>query len=320
MTLCQGCYKYTENKQYCNSCLKKVFKGKTPILNLEKSDFQKVSYEMSDHFSISGVQDKISLKLKKSELVPTIVNGEYILKPVPQQHIPKFQNDVPANEHLTMQIAKQIFKIPTAENALIYFTDGEPAYITKRFDRRNGEKVRQEDFCQLAGISPETNGKNYKYDFSVQAAGNIIKEFCSASIIELEKFFKLALFNYVFGNGDAHLKNFSLIETQDGDFVHTPAYDLLNTNIHYPEESQMALDLFDDFETKFYKQNGFYGYEDFMKLAEFYKIKQKRAIKIIKEFPVKEEQVIALISSSFLSEKAKDRYIEIFLDRIKAIS
>jgi serine/threonine-protein kinase HipA len=296
-----------------------MFNGKIPILNLKKSEFQSVRYELIDHFSISGVQDKISLKLVKNELIPTAKNGEFILKPRPQEHLPAFPNDVPANEHLTMQIAKQIFKIKAAENALIYFNDGEAAYITKRFDRKNKEKVRMEDFCQIAGLSPENKGKNYKYQYSYQASGEIIKKHSSAYKIEIEKLYKLILFNYVFGNGDAHLKNFSLIESLHGDFILSPAYDLLNTNMHFPNESRMALDLFDDLESEFYLQNGFYGYKDFIKLAEFYEIRSIRAEKIISEFSSKVEKVENLVSLSFLSEVAKEKYLKIYLGRLKAI-
>lgn len=319
MNECLGCLKLVENKKYCNACLRKMFQGSSPKLNLNKSEFHTFHYQNVDHFSISGVQDKISLILSGKDLISTTGEGEYILKPVPQSQVPQLQNDIPANEHLTMQIAKQIFKILTAENALISFADGEFAYITKRFDRYDEHKIRQEDFCQIGGISPETDGPNFKYESSYQEMGEIIKKHCVASKIEIEKLFKLVLFNYLFGNGDAHHKNFSLIETIYGDFVLSPAYDLLNTNIHFPEESRMALDLFKDFETEHYKINAFYGFEDFMKLGEFYGIKSNRVKKMISEFPAQREKVEKLILRSFLSQEGRKKYLEIFLDRLKAM-
>jgi serine/threonine-protein kinase HipA len=42
-------------------------------------------------------------------------------------------DQLPANEHLTIQIAKQVYGITVAKNAVIFFKDGSPAYITKRF-------------------------------------------------------------------------------------------------------------------------------------------------------------------------------------------
>lgn len=320
MSVCMGCLKQIENGTYCNVCLKKMFNGKYPILDLKKSEFQIIRYQKINHFSISGVQDKISLKLSGKNLIPTTNGGEYILKPIPENPVPQFQNDIPANEHLTMQIAKQIFKIQTAENALINFTDNESAYITKRFDRINGQKVRQEDFCQIGGISPETDGPNFKYETSYEEMGKIIFDHCAAPKIEIEKLYKLILFNYIFGNGDAHLKKFSLIETINDDFVLSPAYDLLNTNIHFPNEFRMALDLFKNFETEHYKINAFYGFEDFVKLGELYGIKSNRVKKIILEFPDKKEKVEKLISQSFLSPECKGKYLGLYLDRLKTIT
>ena len=88
--------------------------------------------------------------------------GTHILKPIPTAG--KRIEQMPANEHLTMQIARQIFKIETAENALIFFADGTPAYITKRFDiNLDGTKNAQDDFASLAGKTPQTHGEHYKY-------------------------------------------------------------------------------------------------------------------------------------------------------------
>jgi serine/threonine-protein kinase HipA len=320
MNECLSCLKKVEKDNYCNSCLKKLFNSKNPILDISKKEFSHVQYELLDRFSISGVQDKISLKLDGKKLIPTDKDGEYILKPIPGISIPRFQNDVPANEHLTMQIAKQLFNIQTAENALIHFSDGEQAYITKRFDRKNGSKLRQEDFCQLSGKTPETAGINFRYDGSYQEAGSIVKRFCAASKIEIEKLFLRIIFNYLFGNGDAHFKNFSLIETLSGDFMLSPAYDLINTSVHFPNENRMALDLFIDYESKSFKENGFYKKPDFMKLAEFYEIKHNRTERIIQSFLQKNENVRYMIESSLLSKDAKNRYLEIYEDRLKAIT
>lgn len=320
MNKCLGCLKQDIIKNYCPSCLRKLFRGKFPVLDLNKAEFQTFRYEFIDHFSISGVQDKVSLKMDKNRLVVTDRDGEYILKPVPDQHVPQFQSDIPANEHLTMQLANQVFKISTAENALILFKDGGPAYITKRFDIRNGERIRQEDFCQLGGKSPEADGHNFKYEGSYEEMAGIIDLYCSASKIEIEKLYKIILFSYMFGNGDAHHKNFSLLESVNEDFILSPAYDLICTSLHFPNESRMALDMFSSNESQHFKDNGFYGYEDFMKLAEIYGIKSSRAEKMIAVFSRQKEKVKALIKLSFLSEDAKGNYLAIYYDRLKALS
>lgn len=120
-----------------------------------------------------------------------------------------------------MQIASQVYNIPTAANGLCFFQNDEPAYITRRFDiAPNGRKFRKEDFASLAGISKGNKGPNYKYDvLSYEEMADIIKQYVSASSVEVLKFFRLVIFNFLFSNGDAHAKNFSLLETPSGDFI-----------------------------------------------------------------------------------------------------
>ncbi len=285
-----------------------------------RADIVNVQVKQAEHMSISGVQDKISLKLLGGELVPVDTGGEYILKPIPSAVIPAFRKDIPANEHLTMQMAEQMFGITAAANAIVYLKDGEPAYLTKRFDRQAGQKIFQEDFCQLSGRTEETHGENYKYDISYEELGRILRLFCPAYPVEVEKLFRIILFNYVFSNGDAHLKNFSLFMSEQGDHVLTPAYDLLCSSMHFPEESRTALDLFDKYESDFFKQNGFYGAEDFLKLAELYGIKIKRAERFIATYGESQDKVKSLVENSFLSKAGKMEYLRRFKDRILAIS
>jgi serine/threonine-protein kinase HipA len=284
-----------------------------------RDDFLMIQLETIDHMSISGMQDKISMVLKRGILEPEENRGEYILKPVPSQPIPFFADDVPANEHLTMQVASQVFRINTASNACLDMADGSMAYLTRRFDYRNGRKIPQEDFCQLSGRSPEEGGRNYKYNGSYEEMGRIVKRFCKAHIIELEKLFRLIVFNYLVSNGDAHLKNFSLHESPFGDYVLTPAYDLICTSMHFPDESRTALDLFDEHESGFFRANGFYGRDDFMMLAEMYGLNFKRAKKILDIFPANRSAVRNLVGRSFLSEEAKTDYMKRFDDRLLAI-
>lgn len=127
---------------YSNLALKHVFANKkvSHILNYdsptsnEKTDL--LFTENRRRMSISGVQEKFSVLLEKNivRLAQDNEQGQYILKPIP--NVGKNTNQMPANEHLTMQIAKQVFKIETAENALIFFNNGVPAYITKRLNKQ----------------------------------------------------------------------------------------------------------------------------------------------------------------------------------------
>lgn len=289
-------------------------------LTFNRADVVEFRMQAAEHMSISGIQDKISLKLARGRLMPTEKDGEYILKPIPSADIPRFKADVPANEHLTMQIASQVFGIATAANAVIRFADGELAYITRRFDRRGGGKIGQEDFCQLSNRTEETAGRNYKYDGSCEEVGRILQRFCNAYPVEVEKLFGRIVFNYVLSNGDAHLKNFSLFESEFGDYILTPAYDLLCTSLHFPEEGRTALDLFDAFETESFRQNAFYKRPDFLKLAEFYGMNVARAERVLRQFADNDARVVAMVERSFLSEPAKADFRARFHDRLRAVA
>jgi len=288
-------------------------------LTFNRTDVIEFRMKSSEHMSISGVQDKISLKRVRGELTPTEKDGEYILKPIPAADIPRFKTDVPANEHLTMQIASQVFGMNTAINACICFANGELAYITRRFDRRAGAKIGQEDFCQLSNRTEETSGRNYKYDGSYEEVGRILKQYCKAYPVEIEKLFIRIVFNYVFSNGDAHLKNFSLFESEFGDYILTPAYDVICTSLHFPDESRTALDLFDTFETDSFQKNAFYKRPDFLKLAECYGMNMERAARHLNQFAAKQNSVMDLINRSFLSETAKVDFVRRLQDRLTAL-
>jgi serine/threonine-protein kinase HipA len=291
------------------------------VLDLNVQDFKRFRRESADHLSISGIQEKVSLQNLRGKLQFTERDGEYILKPVPITEVDQFQEDMPANEHVTMQIAEQIFGIETAINALIYFKGGELSYVTRRFDRRNDHKLSQLDFCQLSGRTEETHGKNYKYRGSYEELGDLLKAFCPAYVIEVHKLFLLIVFNYALSNGDAHLKNFSLLESPAGDYFLTPAYDLMATSIHLPRESRLALDLFkDDFETKAFQKNGFVTGACLLELGNRFGIKRKQCVNILNLFESRRDQVEQMVMMSFLSLDTKIEYIFRFRDRLRALS
>jgi len=317
---CLGCFKATK-ETYCNKCKKELFDNIKIdyTLDFDKKEFLSTKVELSEKMSISGVQDKIALKIEKNKLIPTIKNSQYLLKPIPLMDYGEFLNDVACNEHLTMQLARQVYKIPTATNALIEFSDGELAYITKRFDRIDGRKIKQEDFASLDMRSESSHGKNYKYDYSYEQIAMLIKKYLPTYKLELIKFFKLILFNYLVGNGDAHLKNFSVIQRETKDYTLSLAYDLLSSSIHIPNESRTALDLFQDYDTEAFLANGFYSYDDFTKFAQIVGIDEKIANKIIDEFISYEKKTLELLDLSFLSDDAKKSYRKLYLDRLKAV-
>jgi serine/threonine-protein kinase HipA len=302
---------------YSQACLRRLFNGKK-VSHILPYDSAEVNEEDAEKFmdnrkrlSISGVQEKVSLILKKNKLRLTEEGeqGTYILKPIPRDL--KNVNQVPANEHLTMQIARQVYGINTAENALIFFKNGTPAYITKRFDIRDeNSKWGKEDFASLAGKTSENSGDNFKYSYSYEEMAKLIQKYVAAAMIEMEKFFSMVIFNYLFSNGDAHLKNFALLQTSNGDYILSPAYDLINTRIHV-HDTDFALDqgLFeDDFMSQHMMDNGKTGQEDFREFAKRIGINERRTDALLNPFIQKQPMVDDLISRSFLDEPTKKIY------------
>ncbi|MGV0857305.1 type II toxin-antitoxin system HipA family toxin [Empedobacter brevis] len=316
---CPGSLKENFNA-YSPVILKKMFNGKkvNPFLNYfsptNRKD-QSIFHQNQTHISISGFQEKYSFVLDGNELRLTNENesGQYILKPI--SDLPKNSEFAPSNEHLTMQIAKQIFKIETAENALVFFEDGSPAYLTKRFDYdENGNKLAVEDFASLLGKSPATDGEQYKYEGNYLELFEALKKYVPAWKVEAPKLFTLIVFNYLFANGDAHLKNFSLIETQQGDFKLSPAYDLLNTKIHI-EDADFALK-----EGILPKSITKGKVIDQLKvLGEKAGMTEKSIAKVLQNLTSKEDQVIDLIRRSFLLEKLKRNYLQSYQRRLKKL-
>lgn len=325
MMRCFGCYK--ENIEgYCTTCRKKLFNGKKVshvlLFDTPKADNLPAYQEKTKRLSISGVQLKYSLRLEDKKLVLTEKGGQYILKPIPPTTLITLQDQAPENEHLTMQIAGQLFNIPVADNALIYFKDMAPGYITRRFDvKPDGAKHLQEDFAQISGKTKKNDGDNYKYNGTYEDIGKLIREKVAAYPPVLEEFFKVVVFNYVFSNGDAHLKNFSLVQSEFGDYNLSKAYDLMCTVLHTPNESDTALDLYKgDMESKFYTKYGFYGRPDFEALAERIGLLPKRAQHIIDAMLRRQNEVLGMIQSSFLSNEAKEKYVYYYKDKIRRFS
>jgi serine/threonine-protein kinase HipA len=324
MTNCPGCLK-AGHSTYCQPCRKRLFGGKkvSHVLPFSRPAYNQARLATAgDRLSISGIQTKMPLVLRDGRLEMTEAGGQYILKPIPHgefQHL----DAVPVNEHLTMQIARQVFGIRVAENALVEFDGGELAHLVLRFDvEEDGSRHLQEDFAQIAGRSEESHGKNYKYDFSYEEIGSLIRQHVAAFQVEMEKFLHLVVFNYLVHNGDAHLKNFSLIRNEEcGDYTLTPAYDLLNTRLHVPHETRTALALFkDDFETESHRINAFYAYDDFQELANRLGLHPARFQRFMRTAVSKEREVFTLIDRSALSEECKQVYRESVRDSMRALA
>jgi serine/threonine-protein kinase HipA len=312
---------------YSPVALRNVFKGKKVshvlpfIVDEARKEQRKLFTDNWAGISISGVQEKVSLRVEKNILRLTATGGEYILKPVPTD----LENieAVPANEHVTMQLAAQVYKMDVANNAIIFFGDGEQAYITKRFDvMPDGSHCLNEDFASLLNKSSETGNKNYKYEGSYAVIAAVIDKYLPVALIAKEKLFQLAVFNYLFSNGDAHLKNFSVIDySQDGLYQLAPAYDLLCTRLHI-NDGDFALNdrLYEgDYKHPSFSYYGYHAYDDFYDFGLKIGIVPKRIQGFMTNFLSKKEQVGQLVKQSFLSIELQKLYLKLYYEKFQRL-
>lgn len=212
-----------------------------PFLDLGKDQLQTLAEQLvSRSIAVTGVQPKLSLDIEKTPGDPrqsrlTIVGlwGGFILKP-PTQEFPH----LPENEDCSMHLAEH-FALPAASHSLIRLQSGELAYITKRFDRIKRTKLAMEDMCQLT----ETLTEN-KYRSSMEKIGKVIDQYSTFPGNDSHIFFETALFSFLIGNADMHLKNFALLTRSSGEIMLSPTYDQVSTHLAMPDDKEeLALTL-----------------------------------------------------------------------------
>lgn len=272
--------------------------------------------------SLSGAQPKFSIVVDGNKLRYTREGeqGTFILKPRPTGYQIINKDFCAANEHVTMQIASQVYNIETAANALCFFDDGTPAYITRRFDVHNKGKYKQEDFAALLGYTKDNAGPNYKYDkASYEDCAEVIHRYVKAVLIDIRRFFRIILFNFVTLNDDAHLKNFSLIE-RNGEYRLSPAYDLINTSLQLREPHIFALDKGLFKEGMAFTDTRTICRSDFEEFGKRIGLPAKVIKQEIDMFTAEQPLVKELLSRSFLSPSLQNQYWTAFEFRRKMLT
>lgn len=307
MNICPITYQQIQSGKYSKEGIKLLSRNLTSLKDLDytKEEQLQEAAARATKLSIQGVQPKLSAKInvKKSAFELIDKGGTFILKP---------QNfmfpQLPENEDLTMRLASEIeLEIPL--HGMIYSKDNSLTYFIKRFDRfGKNKKIAVEDFAQLAGKNRDT-----KYNYSMEKLVKIIDEFCTFPAIEKVKIFKLTLFNFLIGNEDMHLKNFSLI-INNGKIELSPHYDLINTTIAIKNTiEEIALPI-NGKKNKIIKND----------IIEYYGIEtlnlNRKIIDQILEliFQVKKHWQ-HLIEISFLSENMKEKYLILLNQRLERI-
>lgn len=224
MNRCPITYEYCNNKKYSEKGLNKLSRSLVIFNDLPftADEQRQEAAARAGKMSIQGIQPKLSavLSIKNNSFSIVDKGGRFILKP---QHI--FYPELPQNEDLTMRIAETIgLEVPL--HGMVYSKDSSFTYFIKRFDRfGKNRKLPVEDFAQLAGKNRET-----KYDYSMEKLAGILEKYCTFPTVEKQKLFKLVIFNFIIGNEDMHLKNYSLIRRNNMVEL-SPVYDLINTTI-----------------------------------------------------------------------------------------
>lgn len=303
MSKCLYCYQELDEGQegFHPSCARKFFGNDTPpILPYTRDNMTELAKQViRTSTSVTGVQAKMSLDVNRgSKNEParfTIVGlwGKYIFKP----QSAKYPN-LPELEDLTMKMA-EIAHIRTARHTLIRLADGELGYLTLRMDRgKKGEKISMLDMCQLTNRLTE-----HKYYGTYQQLAETIKKYSSAPMLDVQRFWEIVLFSWMTGNSDMHCKNFSLIDSGNGEYVLSPAYDLLAVLLadpQDPEEMAMSFSLGG-------KKNGF-NRNTFMSAFTQSGIPATVADRMINRMAGYLPDWKRLICRSFLSEKMQIAY------------
>lgn len=257
--------------------------------------------------AVPGVQPKLSLSLVKGNMenpetrltIVGALGGTYIFKP-PSDLFP----EMPANEHVTMRMAEG-FGIRVVPSSLIRLRSGELSYISKRVDRKeNGEKIHMLDMFQITEAFD-------KYKSSMEKVGKAINSYSSNPLLDITFYFDIALFSFLTGNSDMHLKNFSMIENPSG-WVLSPAYDLLNVAVVFPQDTEeLALTL--SGKKKKLKR------EHFEQFGEGLRLTPRQTKGAFNRMEKNRSLAFDWIDRSFLSHEMKSAYHEVLKGRYRQL-
>jgi len=264
-----------------------------PAIEFSLREVSQKAQQLAGKLSISGTQPKLSVKLDKesNSLIVVAEGGEYILKP----QNPAFQN-IPQNEQCCMDMAAK-FKIDVPPHCILPLKDNSLAYLVKRFDRVSGMKIHQEDFSQIL----ETD----KYKGSIEQIGKKLNEKSTAPGYDTQLLFERVVFNFIIGNGDAHLKNYSIAYKDKDSIRLTPAYDIVCSKLVIPAEEDSALSING-------KKNGLKR-DDFDKLADYLNVPIKIRYEKFQESLTVMEPVI---KGSEIAKEDQEQFIKIIKERL----
>jgi serine/threonine-protein kinase HipA len=310
MSKCLYCYHEMDASQdgdYHPKC-SKAFYGTShaPILPYRLSEMEKLAKDAALlSITVPGVQPKLSLGWIKTELekghhgrltIMDALEGHYILKPQNAKY-----PQMPENEHLSMKLAA-LFKIDVVPFNMIRLASGELCYITRRIDRNSDRsKNHMIDFLQILELED-------KYKGTMETLGKTIGELSVNTLLDKLRFFELTVFNYIIGNNDMHLKNYSML-LSDKSWILSPAYDLLNVKLVLPKDKDDMALLFGGKKVNFNK-----AYFD--RFGNVLKLNEKQINAVYKRLGKWLPNATQIIEMSFLTDDYKSAYNELITNRV----
>ncbi len=215
------------------------------VANDNELEEQRSLEESLYRFSLAGVQLKFSALVESTGGLTIPVNGvggDWIVK-LPAQNF----SHVPENEWSMLHLANEV-GITVPETRLIDLQEikglpdlglltGNKAFVVKRFDRTlDGSRVHIEDFAQVYGVYPNDKYRKANYENMANMLWVLTGE------VGIVEYIKRLVFTILIGNGDMHLKNWSLIYPDGRTPQLAPAYDFVST-IPYIPNDKLALNL-----------------------------------------------------------------------------
>ena len=308
---CLYCYRELKAGEvdYHAACAKKMFGAtEAPELPYDHSQIRQIAKTViRTKTTVPGVQAKLSMDIQKVEgeikrFTIVGLQGRFILKPQTDHYA-----ELPENEDLTMHLAQQA-GIAIVPHCLARFTDGRLVYLTKRIDRtKKNEKIPMEDLCQLSEQLTDS-----KYRGSYDKISKVIKQYSAAPMLDVVNFWQVVLFSWIVGNSDMHLKNFSLY-APDGQHILSPAYDMINTLIVMPEDTEELVLSLNGRQRKI-------TWRDFVQSMTRSGVPEKVQENMRAQFTKVLPQWEDTICNSFLSEDMQDQYIAMIHERLTRLN
>ena len=197
-------------------------------------------------FSLAGVQMKFSMREKdgRYQIAEPGALGDWIIKTPSTTY-----KHVPLNEYTAMHLAG-LAGVTTPDIRLvemdkleqlpaINLPDEHYAFAIRRFDRQEGERIHMEDFAQILVKYPQEKYRSANY----QQIGKILYNFAEDGLGDVQQFARRLLVNILLANGDAHLKNWSVLYPDTITPILSPTYDIVNTRVYMGDEREFALNL-----------------------------------------------------------------------------